>query len=96
LTSYFLDDIFNAGKHERGRFAMVNIEEIYGYMGKRRVSKSELARMLSVSNVTMYKRFRERKFNTNEVLIIVKNLDIPEDEISYIFFNQEVARQDTI
>ena len=66
---------------------MVNIEELYGIMGKRRVSKAQLARVLGVSNVTIYKKFNKKKFNTDEVPIIAQYLNIPDNQITDIFFS---------
>lgn len=66
---------------------MVKVEEIRGYMGKRRISQNRLAKAIGICSPTLAKRFKRKVFDTSEIVKIVEFLEIPADEVDSIFFN---------
>ena len=72
---------------------MVDIEKLRHLLAQRGYSQRELAKMLGISERTLSKRMRERKFHSQEMQIKASALYMENPE--QIFFAQKVSRHDT-
>lgn len=63
---------------------MINTNAIYGLMGSKRISGAKVAKNIGITPKTFYMKMKKGIFNTNEIEILIKVLDIKNP--SEIFF----------
>lgn len=63
---------------------MINVDELYSYMGKKRRSGAKMAKVCKVSPKTWYSWMSKRKIPSDKVELIMQDLDI-KDPIPVFF-----------
>jgi hypothetical protein len=65
---------------------MANVCEISAYMGRRGMTKAQVARNIGMKPDSFRRKMRIGKFLDTEAALIIKCLEIPEREAYQIFF----------
>lgn len=72
---------------------MIRTDELKGIIAKKGLSQCKVAKMLGITPKTFYGKMKLGVFNSNEIQIMIDNLDI--ENPSSIFFAREVTFKDT-
>ena len=55
---------------------MVNTDKLRGIMAERRKTQTDMARVIGISPKTFYTRMKKKEFGSDEIQIMIKELDI--------------------
>lgn len=66
---------------------MIKIDELKGFIAKKNLSQARVAEMLGITPKTFYSRMKKGVFGSNEIEILIKELDIKNP--MEIFFAKE-------
>lgn len=55
---------------------MVNTDKLRGIMAERRKTQTDMARVIGISPKTFYTRMKKKEFGSDEIEIMIKELDI--------------------
>lgn len=66
---------------------MVNVSKLKGLIVERGKTQAEVAKYIGISEKTFYNKMQKRVFNSDEISLMIKFLNIDITEAPHIFFN---------
>lgn len=70
---------------------MVNTDIIRGKMAEKKLTQEDMSKFLKMTPKTFRDRLSKRVFDSDEILIISRLLEITDDEFMSVFFAEDVA-----
>lgn len=70
---------------------MIDTNKLRGIIAERGMSQAEVANVLGITPKTFYSKMSKKVFDSDEIDVMVKILNIPRDKCVDIFFTQFVT-----